>query len=153
VMVPWYASWRHSSHARVATCNDCHVPAGLPIRALAFKARDGLRHSAWFTLRLEPEVLRLSGPAVPVVAENCRRCHLERMLEVAARRPGQAAGWRERPCWDCHRETPHGRVLSLSSAPRARRPPLPAAGLAREVPAVHDVPGSTAGPTPSEKTP
>jgi cytochrome c nitrite reductase small subunit len=28
----------------------------------------------------------------------------------------------ERKCWECHRETPHGRVNSLSSVPNARVP-------------------------------
>jgi len=27
-------------------------------------------------------------------------------------------------CWDCHRETPHGRVNSLASVPYARVPRL-----------------------------
>ncbi len=26
IMIPQYTTWKHSSHARVATCNDCHVP-------------------------------------------------------------------------------------------------------------------------------
>lgn len=26
VMGPYYATWQHSSHKNVATCNDCHVP-------------------------------------------------------------------------------------------------------------------------------
>ena len=26
IMTPYYATWMHSSHARDATCNDCHVP-------------------------------------------------------------------------------------------------------------------------------
>ena len=26
VMGPYYATWQHSSHKMVATCNDCHVP-------------------------------------------------------------------------------------------------------------------------------
>jgi len=28
----------------------------------------------------------------------------------------------DRLCWDCHRETPHGRVNSISSVPNARVP-------------------------------
>jgi cytochrome c nitrite reductase small subunit len=28
----------------------------------------------------------------------------------------------DRKCWECHRETPHGRVNSLSSVPWARVP-------------------------------
>jgi cytochrome c nitrite reductase small subunit len=30
-------------------------------------------------------------------------------------------------CWDCHRETPHGRVKSLSAYPYARVPELESA--------------------------
>jgi cytochrome c nitrite reductase small subunit len=30
----------------------------------------------------------------------------------------------DRPCWECHREVPHGRVNSLSSVPYARVPML-----------------------------
>ncbi|MGP1351361.1 MAG: NapC/NirT family cytochrome c, partial [Hoylesella marshii] len=26
IMTPYYNTWAHSSHARNATCNDCHVP-------------------------------------------------------------------------------------------------------------------------------
>lgn len=26
IMTPYYATWSRSSHARDATCNDCHVP-------------------------------------------------------------------------------------------------------------------------------
>ena len=30
----------------------------------------------------------------------------------------------ERECWECHRETPHGRVNSISSVPNAKVPVL-----------------------------
>jgi cytochrome c nitrite reductase small subunit len=30
----------------------------------------------------------------------------------------------EKYCWECHRQTPHGRVNSLSSTPYARVPAL-----------------------------
>src|SRR3970040_396575 len=53
VMTPQFATWQRSSHARVATCNDCHVPQDNLIRTYAFKASDGLRHSFMFTFRLE----------------------------------------------------------------------------------------------------
>ena len=67
VMTDAYISWEHSSHADRAVCNDCHVPHTSMPRAYAFKARDGLRHATIFTLRQEPESIKLSAGAIPVV--------------------------------------------------------------------------------------
>ncbi|MCU0662865.1 MAG: cytochrome c nitrite reductase small subunit [Myxococcota bacterium] len=122
VMTNAYATWRHGSHARVASCNDCHVPHGNPVATYAFKAMDGGRHSYVFTLRNEPEVLRLSEGAVPVVEDNCVRCHADQWLMI------RLADSEERTCWSCHHNI-HGDVRSLSATPNARRPTLPSAGL------------------------
>jgi cytochrome c nitrite reductase small subunit len=122
VMNASYATWQRGSHGKVATCVDCHVPHDNLISAYSFKARDGLRHSYVFTLRREPQVLRLSKGAVPVVQTNCVRCHGNQLQMV------RLAASTERTCWDCHNNF-HGPVRSLSSAPLARRPPLPPAGL------------------------
>ena len=121
VMRPQYASWQRSSHANVATCNDCHVPHQTPLHAYAFKARDGLYHSTIFTLGLEPQVIQMSAAAIPVVESNCRRCHEQTIEEVSTHsyQPG------DRRCWDCHRDVPHGSVRSLSSAARVMAPELP----------------------------
>ncbi len=125
VMAPQYATWQHGSHANVATCNDCHVPHTSFASHYAFKARDGLRHSAIFTFRLEPQVIQLSAAAVPVVESNCRRCHARVIADVHVAEP-DSAGPR---CWDCHRDTPHGRGRSLSATPSVMRPQLPAVDL------------------------
>lgn len=122
VMTNSYATWQRGSHGRVAVCNDCHVPHANPVAAWAFKGRDGLKHSYVFTFRLEPQVLRLSEGAVPVVQANCIRCHGDRLTMI------RLAGAEERTCWDCHQEI-HGRARSLSSSPHVRRPELPSAGL------------------------
>ena len=121
VMTDAYMSWKHSSHARHATCNDCHVPHTSKPREYAFKAQDGLRHAAVFTLRMEPQSLSLSHGAIPVVQENCVRCHEPRIAEISACR---LVGDDFR-CWDCHREVPHGRQHSLSISPETFRPDLP----------------------------
>ncbi|MBN2218616.1 MAG: cytochrome c nitrite reductase small subunit [Pirellulales bacterium] len=121
VMQPHYASWQRSSHANVATCNDCHVPHETFFHAYAFKARDGIYHSTIFTLGLEPQVIEISSGAIPVVENNCRRCH-EQTIEDVDVHGFDVDGVR---CWDCHREVPHGRVRSLSSAPRVMGPELP----------------------------
>ena len=123
VMATQYVTWQHSSHARVATCNDCHVPhTSLPAH-WGFKAKDGLWHSTVFTMRWEPQVIRLSKGAIPVVEENCRRCHAQVIenVSLAVHQPGDLR------CWDCHREVPHGTVRSLSATPGVFEPRLPAA--------------------------
>lgn len=137
VMNGWYAGWAHSSHRAVAVCNDCHVPHDCPVLTYAFKAYDGARHSFVFTMRLEPQVLQLNPAAVPVVRDNCVRCHEHQVMETSMVTQGGI-----RDCWECHRETPHGLAQSLSSSPAARRPALPAAGAPRPAGRPGSVPGT-----------
>lgn len=120
VMTDAYASWQRGSHGRVAVCTDCHVPHQNFISKYAFKSMDGLRHSAVFTLRAEPQVLELSRGAKPVVQENCLNCHSDQFAMVCL------ASVTERSCWDCH-HTIHGEVRSQSASPEVLRPPLPRA--------------------------
>jgi len=124
VMTTQYVTWQHSSHAGVATCNDCHVPHDTFLKKYAFKARDGLWHATVFTMRWEPQVIRLSKGAIPVVEQNCRRCHAAVIEHVALvdLAPGDLR------CWDCHREVPHGTVRGLSATPGLFQPRLPALG-------------------------
>jgi cytochrome c nitrite reductase small subunit len=143
VMTTQYLTWQHSSHARVATCNDCHVPHDNFAHKYAFKAEDGLWHATVFTARWEPQVIRLSARAKPVVQANCRRCHEHVVEEVATSAHG---GDPNRACWDCHRETPHGAVRSLSAAPTVFQPRLPEVPKMNQNPAVGGRP-----PRPDEK--
>jgi cytochrome c nitrite reductase small subunit len=126
VMNPEYATWKHSSHREVATCNDCHVPHDNFVHKYVFKAQDGLRHATMFTLRAEPQVIRIKDAGLKVVQENCKRCHENLNKNVATIKVtgdnylhGQG-----RLCWECHRETPHGKVKGLSATPYARVPKL-----------------------------
>jgi cytochrome c nitrite reductase small subunit len=118
VMAPQYATWFHSRHRPVATCNDCHVPHDNPVRHYAFKASDGMRHAFMFTFRLEPQVIRIHEAGQRVVQENCVRCHGATVhatqLAMVSGDAGTGQGLR---CWDCHRETPHGRVRGLAAVP------------------------------------
>lgn len=126
VMTPQFASWQKSSHARVATCNDCHVPQDNFFRTYLFKAMDGTRHATMFTLRLEPEVIRIKDMGAAVVMENCIRCHGSYLHDTKLKTGtfSEAKEGEAQLCWSCHRETPHGRVSSLSSYPMARVPEL-----------------------------
>jgi len=127
VMYPQYASWSHSSHARDATCVDCHVPQDNVFRKYYFKGSDGLRHSTYFTFRWEPQVIQIKSAGISVVQENCIRCHhdlvdMVSLVEVTGSKASMGEG---KLCWDCHKETPHGKVRSLSAAPHALVPRLP----------------------------
>lgn len=127
IMAPQYATWQHSSHREVATCNDCHVPHDNVFRTYYFKAMDGARHATMFTLRLEPQNIFIKEAGIGVVQENCIRCHSNLITDAKLLTQTQAFHdkFSDRLCWDCHREVPHGRVKSLSSTPYARVPMLP----------------------------
>ncbi|HNX44531.1 MAG TPA: cytochrome c nitrite reductase small subunit [Bacteroidales bacterium] len=127
VMTPQYASWLHSSHRRVANCNDCHVPHNNVVNKYFFKAKDGLRHSLWFTFRLEPQVIRIKSAGQKVVKDNCIRCHQPLLIDPEMQAVIKSDYYRNRvgrQCWECHRETPHGTVTSLSANPNAQVPTL-----------------------------
>lgn len=124
IMVPQYATWQHSSHRENATCNDCHVPHNNIFNKYYFKAKDGLRHASMFTLRMEPQVIFIHEAGKNVVHNNCIRCHNELLTDSKLNTQTNFKHYdkSERECWECHREVPHGRVNSLSSAPYARVP-------------------------------
>jgi len=130
IMAPQYATWSHSSHREKTNCNDCHVPHNNLFNKYYFKAKDGMRHATIFTLRKEPQVIFIREAGMEVVHNNCIRCHSELLTDsrLLAYNTTTHHFRMERKCWECHRETPHGRVNSLSSVPYARVP-LPASAV------------------------
>lgn len=124
IMAPQYATWQHSSHREWTNCNDCHVPHNNVFNKYFFKAKDGARHATMFTLRLEPQVIKIHEAGQEVVQNNCIRCHSNLLTDSKVlRSTTEFQHFREeRQCWECHRETPHGRVNSISSVPNARVP-------------------------------
>lgn len=125
IMAPQYATWDHSSHREVATCNDCHVPHDNFARKYYFKAKDGLNHATLFTLRAERQVIFIGHEGKEVVKENCIRCHTDLLNQsklITQTKGKYTVHNTDRECWECHREVPHGRVNSLSSVPNATVP-------------------------------
>lgn len=124
IMAPEYATWAHSSHREKTNCNDCHVPHNNVVNKYFFKAKDGLRHATIFTLRAEPQVIFIKEAGKEAVHKNCLRCHKELLTDTRLLTyNSNTHNFRmERNCRECHRETPHGRVNSLSSVPWARVP-------------------------------
>lgn len=74
VMRAQYDAWSHSSHARVATCNDCHTPHDYPEKLL-IKGLNGFNHSVAFTLGGFHEPIRINDLNASVVQHNCVSCH------------------------------------------------------------------------------
>ncbi len=124
IMAPQYATWAHSAHRETARCNDCHVPHDNIFNKYYFKAGDGLRHAAIFTLRNEPQVITIRRAGRDVVQQNCLRCHGEMFpgVYISGLAGEVREHYKERLCIECHRKTPHGTVRSLSATPRARVP-------------------------------
>ncbi len=124
IMAPQYATWVHSSHREKTNCNECHVPHNNIFNKYYFKAKDGLRHSSMFALRLEPQVIFIHEAGQKVVKNNCIRCHKDLLTDNKMNQRNEVflQYRKDKDCWDCHRETPHGRVNSLSSVPYARVP-------------------------------
>jgi cytochrome c nitrite reductase small subunit len=124
IMAPQYATWTHSAHREVTNCNDCHVPHNNVFNKYFFKAKDGMRHATIFTLRKEPQVIFIHEAGQKVVQNNCIRCHSNTLTDskMLALTKEYHQYRTERKCWECHRETPHGRVNSLSSVPYAKVP-------------------------------
>lgn len=125
IMSPYYATWMHSAHGRNTTCNDCHVPHNNIVNKYFFKAKDGLRHSAVFTFRGEPQALQAIEESSEVIMDNCIRCHTQLNTEfVSTGRMGfkEMKEMNGKACWDCHRDVPHTRSRSLSATPNALVP-------------------------------
>ena len=125
VMGPYYDTWQHSSHQRVATCNDCHVPHTSPLSKYFFKAKDGLRHSYVFTMRGEPMAMKAIAESQEVIYGNCVRCHSQlnqTLVKTGRLTPHDLTRGAGKACWDCHRDVPHGGVNSLASTPNALVP-------------------------------
>lgn len=122
IMVPYYHSWQRSSHREWTNCNECHVPHDNVLNKYAFKAIDGLYHSAVFTFNAEPQVIRPRDASKGVIMRNCIRCHSQlnqEFVKTGMVSYSQTQSGEGKACWDCHRDVPHGIVSNLSSTPNA----------------------------------
>jgi cytochrome c nitrite reductase small subunit len=124
IMIPHYSGWFHSSHRRATNCNDCHVPQDNPISKYYFKAKDGLRHSYVFTLRGEPQVIRIKEEGREAVHNNCLRCHEQLFANPRMAGTNYYEAHTSQNCIKCHRSTPHPNPASISSTPNALTPRL-----------------------------
>jgi cytochrome c nitrite reductase small subunit len=96
IMQDHYDAWLKSSHRSVATCNDCHTPAGFVAKYLT-KAENGFFHSLYFTTGDFPDPLRIRPRNHAVVEAACRRCHEPIVAAIEAHPGGQRLD-----CVRCH---------------------------------------------------
>ncbi|MDR1873003.1 MAG: cytochrome c nitrite reductase small subunit [Deltaproteobacteria bacterium] len=155
VMGPYYQSYRKSSHALRATCNDCHVPQDNTFRGYAFKAYDGLYHAAVYTARLEPQVIRANEGTKQVILENCIRCHKPLVEEFVKMDSQMAAALKGQKltCFDCHRDSPHNQVVSLSTDNIGAGLPLPGSPAPDWLESLVNPKPAKTGATSPKKTP
>jgi cytochrome c nitrite reductase small subunit len=73
--------WVKSSHRSVATCNDCHTPAGFVPKYFT-KADHGFFHSLAFTTDKFHEPIQMKERSRRVTEAACRRCHQDIVHDI-----------------------------------------------------------------------
>jgi len=109
VMRDHFAAWSRSSHANVATCNDCHTPPGV-FAKYATKAQNGFWHSFYFTTGNYPDPLRMTPRNQDVTERACRKCHdelTESIEPLRASLPSRARHDTRTSCIRCHDRVGH----------------------------------------------
>src|SRR5215510_12583059 len=96
--------WIKSSHRSVATCNDCHTPAGV-IPKYYTKADHGFFHSLAFTTDKFHEPIQMKDRSRRVTEGACRKCHQDIVHDIDAARTSGAT----MSCIRCHANVGHPR--------------------------------------------
>jgi cytochrome c nitrite reductase small subunit len=94
--------WVKASHRSVATCNDCHTPAGL-IPKYFTKADHGFFHSLAFTTNNFHEPIAMKERSRRVTEAACRKCHQEVVHDIEAMTPPSET----LSCIRCHPSVGH----------------------------------------------
>ena len=95
-------AWTHSSHRALATCNDCHMPAGF-IPKYFTKAEHGFFHSLAFTTGDFHQPIQIKERSRRVVENACRKCHQDIVHDIEATASSGAA----MSCIRCHSGVGH----------------------------------------------
>src|SRR4029450_3364711 len=81
VMTDHLDGWYKSSHRSVATCNDCHTPAGFVPKYLT-KAEHGFFHSLAFTTGEFHDPIQIKERSRRVAENSCRKCHQDIVHDI-----------------------------------------------------------------------
>lgn len=102
VMQENFDSWQHSSHHRVAVCNDCHLPHH-PIGKWVTEADNGFNHSLAFTLDNFRYPIQIKPRNQRVAQGACLHCHEGLVHEML---PAESGG-DMLACVHCHSDVGH----------------------------------------------
>lgn len=102
VMQSHLDSWHRSSHARVAVCNDCHLPHTFAGKWMT-KADNGFFHSLAFTTGTFEEPIRIKPRNRRVTQGACLDCHGDFVDHLRPIEPGGDMVW----CVHCHADVGH----------------------------------------------
>ena len=102
VMQDHFDAWQHSSHHRVAVCNDCHLPHDA-IGKWVTKADNGFFHSLAFTLENFHDPIQIKPRNRRVTQGTCLHCHEGMVHEMLPAEPGGDM----LACIHCHRDVGH----------------------------------------------
>ncbi len=104
IMREQYDGWLKSSHRAVATCNDCHTPAGF-FGKYGTKASNGFWHSFYFTTGSFHEPIQIKKRNLEITEQACQKCHAEITQAIAGSHA--ADGGEAMSCVRCHRSVGH----------------------------------------------
>jgi cytochrome c nitrite reductase small subunit len=107
IMWDHYDSWSKSSHAHVAGCADCHLPAH-GLHKWFSKAENGFNHSWAFTFDNFHEPIQIKPRNARILQANCVRCHqatVDTMLPPGHPNP---TAHDATSCVHCHSYVGHG---------------------------------------------
>ncbi|WP_257874289.1 cytochrome c nitrite reductase small subunit [Helicobacter sp. 13S00482-2] len=109
VMNEVYADWNKSSHKRVATCGDCHLPHKFISKWIA-KAQSGVGHAYAFTFVKDlPTHFSATKKTEEIVQQNCINCHLPYVQNVVNPTLQNAHQDKSLKCVSCHKGVGHSR--------------------------------------------
>ena len=102
VMQDHFDAWQHSSHHRVAGCNDCHLPHH-PIKKWIVEGDNGFNHSLAFTLQNFHDPIQIKPRNRRVTHAACLHCHERMVHDMLPEDPdGEAPA-----CIHCHADVGH----------------------------------------------
>lgn len=94
-----------SAH-RDLSCLDCHAPKGFVDKPVA-ELKSASRHMFIFMTNTTPDVIKPYDESRRIVQNNCASCHAKTVGKTHANDFEELGKF----CFDCHRDTPHGRPL------------------------------------------
>lgn len=93
-----------SAH-RDLSCLDCHSPKGF-VEKPVDELKSASRHMYVFLTGATPDVIKPLHESKETIQANCASCHAQLTAKAHI-----ASGDLGKYCFDCHRDTPHGRPL------------------------------------------